>query len=200
MASKARIAANRQNARRSTGPRSATGKQRVARNAFKHGLAIPVALNPTAHAAAERLARLIAGPDADPERSDIARRVAEAEIDLIRIRQARATLLRGPIRDQYRYSITGARIRLRVLQNEYDRTGNPSLSEEMLELVDPIPLSEISSAERAAIRIDEIARLLARLDRYEARATSRRKAAISAFDALGLEATSAPPGLGRSVE
>ena len=32
-----RIAANRQNARKSTGPRTAAGKRRVARNAIKHG-------------------------------------------------------------------------------------------------------------------------------------------------------------------
>lgn len=34
--------ANRANARRSTGPRSAAGKTRSARNALRHGLAIPI--------------------------------------------------------------------------------------------------------------------------------------------------------------
>src|SRR5512144_2165864 len=33
-----RVAANRANARKSTGPRTAAGKKRVARNARKHGL------------------------------------------------------------------------------------------------------------------------------------------------------------------
>jgi hypothetical protein len=38
MGSDRRIEANRRNARRSTGPRSADGKARVASNALKHGL------------------------------------------------------------------------------------------------------------------------------------------------------------------
>lgn len=38
MASDRQIAANRENAKRSTGPRSEAGKARSARNALKHGL------------------------------------------------------------------------------------------------------------------------------------------------------------------
>jgi hypothetical protein len=39
MAAERQIAANRQNAKKSTGPRSEIGKQRSRRNAFRHGLA-----------------------------------------------------------------------------------------------------------------------------------------------------------------
>lgn len=38
MISRARLKANRQNAKRSTGPRSAAGKQRSSKNAIKHGI------------------------------------------------------------------------------------------------------------------------------------------------------------------
>ncbi|MHC4302514.1 MAG: hypothetical protein ACYS7Y_35085 [Planctomycetota bacterium] len=38
MATKAQIAANRRNSRKSTGPRTAEGKEAVSENAFKHGL------------------------------------------------------------------------------------------------------------------------------------------------------------------
>ena len=41
MSSERRVQANRMNASQSTGPRSASGKARVARNAVKHGLSQP---------------------------------------------------------------------------------------------------------------------------------------------------------------
>jgi hypothetical protein len=42
MASERQIAANRQNARKSTGPRSASGKKRASWNAYRHGLSKPI--------------------------------------------------------------------------------------------------------------------------------------------------------------
>jgi hypothetical protein len=56
MTSPAKIAANRRNARRSTGPRSAAGKARARRNAFRHGLATPASLD---HVAMDRINDLI---------------------------------------------------------------------------------------------------------------------------------------------
>ena len=46
MTTPARAEANRRNARRSTGPRTREGMARVARNALRHGLAVPVAALP----------------------------------------------------------------------------------------------------------------------------------------------------------
>jgi hypothetical protein len=43
MTSERQIEANRQNAKRSTGPKTATGKARSRRNAFRHGLSRPIA-------------------------------------------------------------------------------------------------------------------------------------------------------------
>ena len=54
--SPAKIAANRRNARRSTGPRSAAGKARARRNAFRHGLATPASLD---HVAMDRIDDLV---------------------------------------------------------------------------------------------------------------------------------------------
>ena len=42
MASDRQIAANRRNARKSTGPRSGAGKKRARRNAYRHGLTLSV--------------------------------------------------------------------------------------------------------------------------------------------------------------
>jgi hypothetical protein len=42
MASERQIAANRRNARKSTGPRSGAGKKRASRNAYRHGLTLSI--------------------------------------------------------------------------------------------------------------------------------------------------------------
>jgi hypothetical protein len=62
MISERKFEANRQNARASTGPRSEEAKQRSARNARRHGLAIPIGADPELAARAAKLARRIAGP------------------------------------------------------------------------------------------------------------------------------------------
>ena len=42
MASERQIAANRLNARKSTGPRSGAGRKRASRNAYRHGLTLNI--------------------------------------------------------------------------------------------------------------------------------------------------------------
>jgi hypothetical protein len=84
-----KLQANRANARASTGPRSAAGKLRSARNASRHGLSVPVWSDPELSADARILTLEIAGPDAAPNLQRLARVIAEAQIDLNRVRQAR---------------------------------------------------------------------------------------------------------------
>ena len=57
--SAAKRAANRRNARRSTGPRTATGKARAARNARRHGLTVSPVTDPAFMREAAALARAI---------------------------------------------------------------------------------------------------------------------------------------------
>ena len=85
----ARADSNRRNARRSTGPKSAAGKAKVAKNALRHGLAIPARLDPALNREIEGFAELIAGASAPAFLLDCARRIAEAQIDLRRIRRVR---------------------------------------------------------------------------------------------------------------
>ena len=93
MSSAKRAAASRRNGRASKGPRTAAGKARASRNALRHGLTVPVLADPQASAEARALATRIAGDGADPMLRALALRVAEAQIDLCRVRHARHRLL-----------------------------------------------------------------------------------------------------------
>ena len=83
-----RLYANRCNARASTGPRSAAGKARAAQNARRHGLSA-AARDPVYDQEVVALAHRIVGDEADGHRLALARRIAEAQVDLMRARRAR---------------------------------------------------------------------------------------------------------------
>ena len=87
-----KIEANRRNARASTGPRTAAGKARAAQNARRHGLNLPARYDPSRSGEIVTLARAIAGTDAGAERFELASRIAAAQIDVERARQARLDL------------------------------------------------------------------------------------------------------------
>jgi hypothetical protein len=83
-----KLLANRANARASTGPRTAKGKSRSAQNSLRHGLSLFAVSDPSMSDHVEALAREIAGEGANTEMNDLARRVAEAQCDLSRVRRA----------------------------------------------------------------------------------------------------------------
>ena len=93
MISARRLFANRANARKCTGPRTSTGKARVARNALRHGFERPVACDGGYAGDVEVLARMIAGEGANKERHACACRIAAALLDLKQVRDARQGLL-----------------------------------------------------------------------------------------------------------
>jgi hypothetical protein len=93
MASQRKTAANRRNAQKSTGPRSAAGRRRARRNAHRHGLSAarpPFGQGEEDFAA---FAREIAGDDADALRSNVARDLAHAELRLAKVRHIKAALI-----------------------------------------------------------------------------------------------------------
>jgi hypothetical protein len=96
MTSARQLAANRANARASTGPKTRAGKARVGRNACRHGLNLPVLADPTLAREIDALAQAIA-PQADAERRALASRIAAAQIDLLRVWRARQSLLQGEL-------------------------------------------------------------------------------------------------------
>jgi hypothetical protein len=92
MTSLRKITANRANAKASTGPKTARGKQRVGQNARRHGLSLPVMATPALSQQAEALAQQIADGSTDAMIINLARRIAEAQVDLLRIRRTRQDL------------------------------------------------------------------------------------------------------------
>src|SRR6187200_3004233 len=100
MVSPKQAAANKANAQRSTGPRSIAGKSRSRANALKHGLAVPASATPELAPEIARLAHALAGPAVDhPAVYQAATRVAEAAIDLMRVRHAHIALVERLFQD-----------------------------------------------------------------------------------------------------
>jgi hypothetical protein len=93
MAPANRIAANRRNARHSTGPRTAVGKSKVAANSLKHGLRASLHADPVMGAVVARIASILAGPGASQARRALVMPIAEAQAELQRIRSARIALI-----------------------------------------------------------------------------------------------------------
>jgi hypothetical protein len=94
MVSLAKIAANRRNSLRSTGPRSAAGKARTRYNALQHGLTIPISHDQSTAALIGDLAnRLCDSDDEDERERDLALRAAEAELETLRVRRAGVDLV-----------------------------------------------------------------------------------------------------------
>jgi hypothetical protein len=133
--SERKIAANRSNAKKSTGPRSKAGRQASRRNALRHGLAIDIRTDPAYHDDIEQLAKMMSRASGRQSVSDSARDAAEAVLDLSRIRKIRASLF-----ETIYFSDTAAPDRLTELDDK-----------------------------------------LAKLERYERRAFSRRNRAMRAM-------------------
>jgi hypothetical protein len=110
-----KIKANRANAEASTGPKTAGGRARAAKNALRHALSLPVCSNPGFSEEVETLAREIAGHEANAETQALAREVAEAQIDLRRVRYARHHFLSHNLSDQYYDSHANARMKFKVI-------------------------------------------------------------------------------------
>ena len=177
MTSARKIQANRANARASTGPKTVQGRARAARNALRHALSLPVYSDPVLSEEVDALAREISGPDASAEIQELARRVAEAQVDLRRVRYARHQLLTRALSDPDYESL--ARMRKKhALFRRCARVDAP-MPYEVVEFL----LSKPEGPFKFALILSDNAHQLLAMDRYERRALSRRKFAIRAFDA-----------------
>jgi hypothetical protein len=202
MSSACKIRANRANARASTGPNTVRGKYRAAQNARRHGLSLSILTDPAHSAEVENLAHEIAGEGASSEILELARRIAEAQIDLVRVRQARHDLIDRDLKDpDYRPQESLADIKLEMrkvrMAAQHDRLkmrviaflarkGIPitPINTEISE----IPQAKPEGSQKLALILSDLTEQLTALDRYERRALSRRKFAIRALDAARRQA------------
>jgi hypothetical protein len=178
LTSERKIKANRANARASTGPKTAQGRARAARNALRHGLSLPVYSDPALFEEVEALAREIAGTDANAEIQELARRIAEAQIDLRRVRYARHQLLSHALSNPYYDSRANLRKEVAVMRSLL-RGNAPGIPVAALaKFVNSTP----EGPQKFAIVLSQEAKQLLAMDRYERRALLRRNFAIRAFD------------------
>jgi hypothetical protein len=201
MISARKIAANRINAQRSSGPRSPVGKDRVSSNARRHGLAALKHFDAMRPRDIELMARAICGDDIDPLLFEQAQMIAENEILLRCVSAERIAVIERlrdvnvrplAIRDD---SLARAKARalkmdvaaaeLERMQAKFDAMSaeeRTRLYEEYDRALDELDAKPTPIAERDELdAMREAMPDLERLARYERRAWSRRKRAMRNF-------------------
>jgi hypothetical protein len=92
MATAKQIAANRRNSQRSTGPRTAAGKEISSRNALRHGLSLPQEMDAATLATIDELTKAIACGLYNNQKLTIAE-AASAVSELMRVQKVRKAVL-----------------------------------------------------------------------------------------------------------
>jgi hypothetical protein len=145
-------------------------------------LSLPVYSDPVLSEEVEALARGIVGTDADAETQELARHIAEAQIDLRRVRHARNQLLSQALSDPDYESGVMLRKKTALVIRYARRDPFAPIPNNVVEFLYSKPEGPYKFA---AILADKTLQLLA-LDRYERRAVSRRNRAIQSLDAVRL--------------
>jgi hypothetical protein len=95
MATEKQIIANRANAKRSTGQKTAAGRARSSRNAYRHGLSLDLPLeDPASRARMDAMMQaLLGGEETMDQNTTAAAEVVEAQMKLLQVRKLRLDML-----------------------------------------------------------------------------------------------------------
>ena len=170
MASERQSAANRRNARKSTGPRSAAGRRRASRNAYRHGLTLSITSTAEYAKQLETLVRKIAGDTKDAIKLERARAIAQTELELARVRRAKVALIE-------RAAAFGELDPPRLKAAEFNRLLNAALRGRDIEFIEASAAMPSQEPERSVEAVRRVLPELCKLDRYERRAAAQRERA-----------------------
>ena len=129
--------------------------------------------DPQLSSQAERLAQLIAGPDASEGRMHQARLIAEAQIELQRVRRLRLERLAQPSLVKKPVTLKSLRVMIKLVE------ANIADDWEQINIVERFEQDLLPEVEGPLEqKIEVVIRSFSKLDRYERRALSKRKFAI----------------------
>jgi len=114
----------------------------------------------------------------DAEIEELARRVAEAQIDLRRVRYARHQLLSHALSDPYYDSRANVRKKVAVILSLLRRNAPDMPMAALEDFLTSMP----QGPQKFALILSQEGKQLMAMDRYERRALLRRKFAVRAFD------------------
>ena len=156
MATERQILANRRNAQKSTGPTTVSGKKRSSKNAYRHGLSLPMC-HVRSQKQLEDLSRQFAGDESDAKFLGLAERAEDARADLVRVREAKTAMLEHAL-----------------MQTQVGNRSQPELLDSSRSL-----LRGNGEEERQFVNaVRHILPELIKIDRYEKRAAGRCDRAI----------------------
>src|SRR5262245_25995752 len=170
MASERQMAANRRNARKSSGPQSGAGRKRASRNAYRHGLTLSISSTAAFAKQLDKLVDKIAGDTEDEIMLERARAVAQAALELARGRRAKSALIEraSAFGELDPPRLTGGSIRLL----------SAVLRGRDIESIDASAAMPSQEPERSAEAVRRVLPELRKLDRYERRAAAQRDRAV----------------------
>jgi hypothetical protein len=159
--------------RRDTGPKTTEGKGASSLNALRHGLNLPINKDLAYGGKVERLAQLLAGPNAGQAQLAWAQRAALAHMEVLRAREAIRQVFERPTHSKRRAKL---RVVFAKLRRQYYAEQDASISVEHEENLTDIVygVASVDPMDHLRDRLVEIEKL----DRYQMRALSRRKFAL----------------------